>query len=180
MRRGKILRWKHIFSNWCLSGLSRSPLAQHTHFLCTPAMKFSKNALVSAQNREQMHTRESAALSFDESERDLREIMLTRAAHKIFCLMYFYGRRNAKLIRVDIFINQMAKEVVHLRIVCDAAASAKGLLDYSMWCLSHSISLAGWLAGCVHGCAHMLVCIRNSSGLNLVGIYLFRSPYPHW
>jgi hypothetical protein len=95
---------------------------------------FKECARLCAKQREQMHTRESAALSllFDESERDLREIMLARAAHKIFCLMYFYGRRNAKLIRVDIFINQMAKEVVHLRIVCDAAASAKGLLDYSM------------------------------------------------
>jgi hypothetical protein len=97
-------------------------------------MKFSKNALVSAQNRERAdaHPRERGPLSLLFDERDLREIMLARAAHEIFCLMYFYGRRNAKLIRVDIFINQMAKEVVHLRIVCDAAASAKGLLDYSM------------------------------------------------
>lgn len=101
-------------------------------------MKFSKNALSrKTESRDaRIHVSALALVS-----RDLREIILVRAAHKIFCLMYFYGRRNAKLIRVDIFINQMAKEVVHLRIVCDAAASAKGLLDYSIC----DVSLALWL-----------------------------------
>lgn len=142
MREEKGLRSENIFFKL----VSLSPLA-HSLFVVLLLQWNFKRMLSRAKQRAEMHVLYLWALSLVSRGRNLREIMLVRAAHKIFCLMYFYGRRNAKLIRVDIFINQMAKEVVHLRIVCDAAASAKGLLDYSICDVSRSLSgcMCTWL-----------------------------------